>query len=341
MSATELSAEQLSTLRDDVRALHEEIRAATDALLRRAHEERRPELANAPTEWGAGDLGYAIDAVAEAALDGFGRRVGARHPLTLVAEGPGLRRYGEGSPGAALRAIVDPIDGTRSLMHELRPGWALTGVALDRGAATSLREVVLAVQTELPLSTSARYHVLDWTLGGPARLALHEVADGARVEHRELRVAETLPLDNGYLCFSRYLPVERPLVAQLERDTLTALLAAHELSPRLIYDDSWLCSAGQLFLVATGRYRLLADLRGWLRARFGLANFTAKPYDLACLMLYDAAGVPVLDASGEPLDAPMDTETPLDVVAYGNAQLRAAYEPHLRAALQGLDESAG
>ena len=42
----------------------------------------------------------------------------------------------------------------------------------------------------------------------------------------------------------------------------------------------------------------------------------------------------VHDADGRPLDAPMDTETALDVVAYGSEQARRAFEPHLRAALK-------
>jgi len=305
-------------------------------LLAEAQRTGRPELANAPTEWGAGDLGYRLDAVAEAALASFGERVGARHPLVLVAEGPGERRYGEGAPGAPLRALVDPVDGTRSLMHELRSAWALTGVAPDRGPDTRLSDLELCVQTELPVSMAGRYRVLSWEDGGPARMATHAVDDARELHVAELRVAPELPLDNGYLCFTRYLPVERTLVAALEHDVLDALLAAHDLSPRLLYDDNYLCSAGQLFLVSTGRYRLLADLRGWLRATRGLPNFTAKPYDLACLPIYRAAGVPVLDAAGAPLDAPLDTETPLDVLAFGNASLRAAYEPLVFAAMERL-----
>ncbi|GJM21826.1 MAG: hypothetical protein DHS20C15_17410 [Planctomycetota bacterium] len=331
-----LSRAQRHALHADIRALHEAIRAAVSALLNEAARAGRPELANAPTQWGAGDLGYRLDEVAEAALDDFGTRVGARHPLVLVAEGPGVRRYGASASGPPLRAIIDPVDGTRSLMHELRSAWALTGVAPDRGADTHLSDLEVCVQTELPVSTAGRYRVLSWQLDDPAQHALHDVSTGAALQQGELRVSPELPLDNGYLCFTRYLPVERSLVAALEHDVLDALIAAHDLSPRLLYDDNYLCSAGQLFLVSTGRYRLLADLRGWLRATRGLPNFTAKPYDLACLPIYRAAGVPVLDAQAQPLDAPLDTETPLDVLAFGNERLREVFEPLVFAAMQRL-----
>src|SRR2546426_8918997 len=43
------------------------------------------------------------------------------------------------------RLLVDPIDGTRGLMYQKGSAWNLTGVAPDRGAATPLRDIVLAV----------------------------------------------------------------------------------------------------------------------------------------------------------------------------------------------------
>ena len=36
-------------------------------------------------------------------------------------------------------------------MYQKRSGWILTAVAPNRGPATSLQDVVLAVQTEIPL----------------------------------------------------------------------------------------------------------------------------------------------------------------------------------------------
>ena len=48
---------------------------------------------------------------------------------------------------AVWRIIVDPIDGTRGLMYQKRSAWILTGVAPNRGPSTSLRDIVLAVQT--------------------------------------------------------------------------------------------------------------------------------------------------------------------------------------------------
>ena len=50
-------------------------------------------------------------------------------------------------------------------MYQKRSAWVLTGVAPNRGPATSLRDVVLAVQTEIPL---VKQHLSDqlWALRG-------------------------------------------------------------------------------------------------------------------------------------------------------------------------------
>jgi len=321
------------------RRLHEAIRERTSALLERARVANQPDLASAPGPWGFGDLSYPLDDEAEDALAEFGREVGARHPLTLIAEGPGEKRYGaaagDAGRGAPLRVLVDPVDGTRSLMHDMRSAWALTGIAPDRGPATRLSDCVLAVQTELPTTSAGFYHVLWAERGRGALIARHEVATGRELERRALVATAGTRIDNGYLCFERFLPVERPLVADLESRFLSRAIEAFGLSPRLLYDDQYLCSAGQLFLVATGRYRMLADLRGWLARTRGIDNFTTKPYDLSTLLIWREAGIPVLDDELEPLDAPLDTETRLSVIAFANEELRHKLAPLLRLVMAG------
>lgn len=59
---------------------------------------------------------------------------------------------------AVWRIIVDPIDGTRGLMYPKRSGWILTAVAPNLGPNTSLQDIELAVQTEIPL---VKQHLAD------------------------------------------------------------------------------------------------------------------------------------------------------------------------------------
>ena len=126
-----------------------------------------------------GDTIYAIDVVGEAVVTSFAETLAREHAFVLVAEGlaGGRRCYPEGRDEASVDwwIIVDPIDGTRGLMYQKRSGWVLTGVAPNRGPATSLRDVVLGVQTEIPL---VKQHLSDqmWvgtrTKGTPTRSAV-------------------------------------------------------------------------------------------------------------------------------------------------------------------------
>src|SRR6267142_5607410 len=135
-----------------IRELHERIRsavveacegAAVDELARVVKEEE-------------GDTIFAVDRVSEELLlEVFEREVATTAPLVLIAEGleGGQIMLPRGLPEAEAvwRIIVDPIDGTRCLMYQKRSAWILTGVAPNRGEHTSLADIEVAVQTEIPL----------------------------------------------------------------------------------------------------------------------------------------------------------------------------------------------
>ena len=71
---------------------------------------------------------------------------------------------------AQWRILADPIDGTRCLMYQKRSAWILTGIAPNRGESTSLADVELAVQTEIPL---VKQHLCDslWAQRGSGAFA--------------------------------------------------------------------------------------------------------------------------------------------------------------------------
>ncbi len=319
------------------RVAHEEIRAAVAARLEAARGTR--ELASRPGLEGAGDISYALDDVADAALVRFGEALAHIAPTTLIVEGPGVSRYGSGAePG--LRAIVDPIDGTRALMHDMRSAYVLTGIARDHGDDTRLGHVDVAVQTELPTSSARVFHVATAVRGLGATIERRDVATGVLLDRAPLVVESSLPPDNGFYSVSRFLPADRRLASAVESELFDRAVARKLIQPRLMYEDQWLCTAGQLLALAMGSYRFLADLRGWYARAFGVDNFTSKPYDLATMLIFEEAGVVVLDADFAPLDAPLDTHTPLSVVGFGNAALHDVWAPLLRASMTSVRERA-
>src|SRR5690606_27995716 len=112
--------EEADALLATVRAFHEEVRGSCGPLLEASRRQGRPELAARPGLWGAGDLGYALDEAVEGARERFVRRLGDERPATVIAEGPGEQRFAPRSPDrarTAVRVIVDPVDGTRAMMH--------------------------------------------------------------------------------------------------------------------------------------------------------------------------------------------------------------------------------
>src|SRR5512134_429509 len=150
-------------LLEPILAMHNRVR---DEIVR-ATERAQVDTLTAVDHDTDGDTIYAIDVVGEAVVTRFAAELAREHTFVLVAEGlPGGRR---GHPGGDEAAdwwiIVDPIDGTRGLMYQKRSAWILTAVAPNRGAATSLGDVVLAVQTEIPL---VKQHLSDqlWAVRG-------------------------------------------------------------------------------------------------------------------------------------------------------------------------------
>ena len=136
----------------------------------------------------AGDTIYAIDRVSEEPLlEFFEYEVAPIAPHVLIAEGiegAQIVLPRDTSEAQALwRIIVDPIDGTRGLLYQKRSAWVLTGVAPNRGPETSLQDIVLAVQTEIPM---VKQHLSDvlWSSRG----------EGARAERFDRLTGMSRPL---------------------------------------------------------------------------------------------------------------------------------------------------
>src|SRR5436190_1381451 len=134
---------------DRLRALHVRMR---DHLLEQLRRNSTRDLARVTAARG-GDTIYGIDEKGEEVLDAFCREWSAEYPFVLIAEGisgSGERVYPDGADAASVRfrLIVDPIDGTRCIMYNKRSAWILSGVAPNRGPATTMADIAVAVQTE-------------------------------------------------------------------------------------------------------------------------------------------------------------------------------------------------
>ena len=327
-------------LLEPIRALHARIRdAVVEACTRQASEA----LARVEADAGGlagGDTIYAIDRVGEQVLVAGLEAVAHEAPLCLIAEGlPGEQLVlprGAREEDCLWRVLVDPIDGTRGLMYQKRSAWILTGVAPNKGDATRLSDIVLAMQTEIPL---VKQHLSDqlWALRGRGVEARRHdrLAGGETPLALAPSRAETIA--HGFAGLARFFPGARDVLAAVDDDVVNALVepVARQAA---CFEDQYASSGGQLYELIAGHDRFVADLRPLVQrerlARGLPPGLCCHPYDVCTALIAQEAGVVVTDAGGGPLDAPLDVSADVAWIGYANERLRALVEPVLRDALR-------
>jgi hypothetical protein len=221
-------------------------------------------------------------------------------------------------------------------MYQKRSAWILTGVAPNRGPGTRLRDVVLAVQTEIPL---LKQHLSDelWALRGQGVEARRfDRLSGAR-ERLTLRPSRADTIAHGFATVVRFFPGARDLLAAIDDELVHALVTPAP-GKAACFEDQYASTGGELYELIAGHDRLVADLRPLVqsaRAAHGLPRgLCCHPYDVCTALLAEEAGVILTDPTGAPLDAPFDVAADVAWVGYANERLRALVEPVLRGVLK-------
>lgn len=336
MTKTPHRRDELQALLESIRALHFRIRASIVEACERQSQES---LARVEAEE-AGDTLYHVDRISEAVLVEGLRDVAAIAPICVVAEGlshgPLRLPRGVSDDQCRWRLLIDPIDGTRGLMHQKRSAWILTGVAPNRGAATRLSDVTLAVQTEVPL---VKQHLSDelWSVRGEATSATrYNRLTGTR-EPLVLRPSRAQTLAHGFASLSRFFPGARDVIAAIDDDIAHATVGVAAAGKALCFEDQYLSTAGQLYELMAGHDRFVADIRPLVApvlAGRGLPRgLCCHPYDLCTVLIAQELGIVITGPAGAAIDAPFDVHTDVSWVGYANAAIRDVVEPALRRAL--------
>lgn len=289
-----------------------------------------------------GDTIYGIDDVSEhLVVEFFEREIAPLAPLVLIAEGlPGgelVLPRGSNSKDAVWRVIVDPIDGTRGWMYQKRSAWILTGVAPNKGPETNLSDIVLAVQTEIPL---LKQHLLDsfWAIRGK----------GTQAERINRLTGERMPLHpqpsradsvaHGYATISRFFPGARDELAAIEEEMLLGALGPIRPGKALCFEDQYISTGGQFCELISGRDRFTADIRPLmepvLRKRNLELGICCHPYDVCTELIAREAGVLITDELGGPLRSRLSVDPDISWMGYANAAIRQQLEPLLQQALR-------
>ncbi len=267
----------------------------------------------------AADTIYAIDEVTDHALvawfsENWGNVVvvseGLEEPVVI------------GRP--AWTVIVDTIDGTRGLMHDKRPAWALAAAAPAGGR---LADVSAAAMTELPTTKQWAADQFSAVRGDGLRSERLDVSGGTRTA-APARPSTATDLEHGFAHLAKFFPAGKRQLAEIEEELLSRLGA------RVVFDDQYLSTGGQIHELLTGRDRFVADLRPLVDP----GGFACHPYDVCTAMLLEEAGGVVTDPWGGRLDAPLDTTTAVAWVGYANPTLATTIGPVLA---DVLDERLG
>jgi fructose-1,6-bisphosphatase/inositol monophosphatase family enzyme len=326
-----------------IRSIHEEIRGAVTSVC----EASSSAALSRVVEDGEGDTIYSVDRVSESMLVSlFEKEIASQVPILLIAEGLAGGKIalprGIKETEAVWRIIADPIDGTRSLMYQKRSAWILTGVARNRGEATSLADIELAVQTELPL---VKQHLCDtlWAIRGK----------GVRGERFNRISGEKFPilpqpskakdLSHGFSSVTRFFSGARDVLAAIDDEISLGALGPGKEGKAQSFEDQYLSTGGQLYELMMGHDRFQADLRPLLRsilkARGLQIGLCCHPYDLCTELIAREAGIIISDVTGLPLQAKLNLDAEVNWAGYANNDIRLCIEPLLQKALMSRDMS--
>lgn len=327
----------IAPLVSELGALADRVAHAVHSALTSAIDPRRVHGA------GIGDTTFELDVAPEALITAWAEQRATREPLSVLTEDSGWRHWvPDGSGGrrsvetfdhGGPRFVLDPVDGTRPLMCGLRSAYFSVAFAPPGPAAPQLGDISLGLLHEL--AVPGHSHPTRWlaTLTAAGPRTWRSVPTGPLAPHTVDTSAE---LERSYLSFFRFHPRERVAIAELEAAFL-ARLAAEGVDLDHVFEDQYTSNCAQLALIASGTYRMVADLRAWLARARGWPVIATKPYDIAAAQLIArGAGAVVLAPDGTPLSAPLDATTALSFVAYANPATAARCAPHLAAVLASV-----
>lgn len=327
----------IRTLFEPIMRLHAMVRETVVAECESASVDQLSEI----VADGEGDTIFSIDRVSEeTVIEFFETEIVSTTPIVLIAEGIDEGKVilprGADESEAVWRIIIDPIDGTRGLMYQKRSAWILTGVAPNRGADTSLRDIEFAIQTEIPL---VKQYLSDtiWAYRG----------EGARAERFNRLTGESIPIsmkpsgansiEQGFAMISRFFPGARDVLAAIDEDIVREVLGKPREGKAQCFEDQYISTGGQLYELMAGHDRFVGELRPLMRGvmadRDLDLSICCHPYDLCTELIARELGVEITGVDGELLDAPLSADADVSWIGYANERIRQQIEPALRASL--------
>jgi hypothetical protein len=208
-------------------------------------------------------------------------------------------------------------------MYDKRSAWCLAAAAPPEGR---LADVVAAAMTELPTAKQGQADQLSGCRGAGLSAERIDLASNRR-SPLALRPSRATDLEHGFSGLAKFFLPGKARMASLEAELFGRLGSRH------VFDDEYLSSGGQLYELIAGHDRFVADLRPLVAP----GEHACHPYDVCTAMLLQEAGGVVTDPWGQPLDAPLDTTTPVSWAGYANETLAGWIGPVLAELVDGIE----
>lgn len=272
---------------------------------------------------GFGDTIYAIDKKVENQLENFmekfSRNIG---PSVLVSEGIGVKLFGTNDKEKCKYLVaIDLIDGTRGIMYNINPAWSLAGVAPYK-PDVSLKDIEVAVQTEIPTTNHYKHRILSAIKGQGATGTERNLFSG-EAESFKPQPSRAKNLKGGFAMLTKFFEGSKTKTSEIEEE-LFRRLNLIEPGKAVTFDDQYISSGGQFARLNMGGYRFCGDIRPPFTQ-----GLCAHPYDVCTKLISDENGVPITDMYGKPLDVPLEKEADVAWLGYANRDIQRQVEPVL------------
>ena len=261
--------------------------------------------------------------------------------IVLVAEGIGEESIDFILPShyskeqAAIKIIIDPIDGTRGIMYDKRSAFFLAGAAVNKPNNT-LQDIEVAVMTELPTS-KAMYSDSYWAIKGKGVNGERRNLITEQKIEKKAMPSQSRTIKGRFAQLSRFFPPGREILAKIEDELIMTLFPNEWQGKTIIFEDQYISSGGQLYEMLCGHDRFIGEIRTalytMLAAKGIAAGHACHPYDVCCHLIGTEAGMIITDIDGEPLNYPLDTTTSVDWLGFANQAIYDEVYPLLQSLL--------
>jgi 3'-phosphoadenosine 5'-phosphosulfate (PAPS) 3'-phosphatase len=318
-------------------------------LIRELHRAIRSEIQQRVTEFsgdflsqvgatGHGDVSLNIDLPAERLI--HTAFAACPMPVVVTCEGLGRISFGANHGGVPWHVLIDPLDGSREIAFGKRSAWVLTGIAAAQ--EPTLADICWALQTEVPPPHQTLAVEVEAVRGRGASERVWDVSQSAvRGPARKVNASSASSIRGGFALLIDYFAGTHALTGILADRIFARVVGDPRRGEAAVYNDQYLTTAGVLYLLASGRYRFVGDLRPQVNealARVGAEGpLCAHPYDLAAGLIAEESGAVLTDGTGRPLSYPFDTTTDCSFLGFANPAIAAEVRPALESELERLD----